>query len=199
MDEPRTTSLPVPDSPVISTVVSVAATWVASRSTPRHSTDSPTMGRWVPAVGWLSPCGTTASIRWARSWWISWSVFAIASIVIALPVSGAIVGHSQPLPQPPFGRIHALNNRRWRRLIGGSCGDSFGSALAGVGGNNSYGRVRRGSRSWKTPHSVRVRNATDGVVLRCASIRRAGRRSTTGRVRASSARPRSLLLAGGHW
>ena len=33
-----------------------------------------------------------ASIRWARSWWISWSVFAIASIVIALPVSGAIVG-----------------------------------------------------------------------------------------------------------
>jgi hypothetical protein len=35
-------------------------------------------------------------------------------------------------------------------------------------------------------------NATGAVVLRCASIRRAGRRSTTGRVRASSARRRSL-------
>ena len=37
-----TTSLPVPDSPVISTVVSVAATCVALRSTSRHSADSPT-------------------------------------------------------------------------------------------------------------------------------------------------------------
>ena len=37
-----TTSLPVPDSPVTSTVVSVSATWVAFLSTSRHSADSPT-------------------------------------------------------------------------------------------------------------------------------------------------------------
>src|SRR6185436_6733031 len=61
-----TTSLPVPDSPEMSTVVSVAATCVAPRRTPRHSTDSPTVRRWVPAVGWSRTRGT-ASIRWARS------------------------------------------------------------------------------------------------------------------------------------
>jgi hypothetical protein len=47
MDEPGTTSLPVPDSPVISTVVSVGATCLALRSTSRHSADSPTTCRGV--------------------------------------------------------------------------------------------------------------------------------------------------------
>ena len=50
-----TTSLPVPDSPVTSTVVSVEATCVALRSTSRHSTDSPTTRRWVPAARLIDP------------------------------------------------------------------------------------------------------------------------------------------------
>ena len=60
-----TTSLPVPDSPVISTVVSVAATCVALRSTSRHSADSPTTRR--PACTRSTPRGTPASTRRARS------------------------------------------------------------------------------------------------------------------------------------
>ena len=62
-----TTSLPVPDSPVTSTVVSVEATCVALRSTPRHSTDSPTTRRWAPASRRSTPRCTPASTRCARS------------------------------------------------------------------------------------------------------------------------------------
>ena len=40
------------------------------------------------------------------------SGFSITSIAIALPVFGDS-GRPRRRPQPPFGRIHALINRRW--------------------------------------------------------------------------------------
>jgi hypothetical protein len=42
--------------------------------------------------------------------WISWSVFAIANMVIALPVLSDCQ-RSQRLPKPPFGRIRRLIRR----------------------------------------------------------------------------------------
>ena len=59
-----TTSLPVPDSPVISTVVSVEATCVALRSTPRHSTDSPTTREFAPLPSSCERLRTRGRARW---------------------------------------------------------------------------------------------------------------------------------------
>src|SRR5690349_10231747 len=60
------TSLPVPDSPRSSTVVSVDATCVASRRTCRHTGDSPTTrGPLRPSANWVR-ARTRVSIRDAR-------------------------------------------------------------------------------------------------------------------------------------
>ncbi len=67
-----TTSLPVPDSPVTSTVVSVSATCVAFFNTSRHSADSPTTPVCVRALR------DSEAIRGCRS----------SSRVRALPLPG---------------------------------------------------------------------------------------------------------------